>query len=87
MRLRSFIVRDMAEAMTLVRREMGPDAIIVTTRATEGGNLEVRAAVEAKPDGRAELDPDAASRGPLACLLYTSPSPRDQRGSRMPSSA
>ena len=22
-----------------------------------------------------------------ACLLYTSPSPRDQRGSRMPSSA
>ena len=27
--------------------------------------------------------------GPLAktCLLYTSPSPRDQRGSRMPSSA
>ena len=23
----------------------------------------------------------------LACLLYTSPSPRDQRGSRMPSSA
>ena len=26
------------------------------------------------------MDPDA-------CLLYTSPSPRDQRGSRMPSSA
>ena len=24
---------------------------------------------------------------PLCCLLYTSPSPRDQRGSRMPSSA
>ena len=24
---------------------------------------------------------------PHACLLYTSPSPRDQRGSRMPSSA
>ena len=23
----------------------------------------------------------------LTCLLYTSPSPRDQRGSRMPSSA
>ena len=26
-------------------------------------------------------------RLPYACLLYTSPSPRDQRGSRMPSSA
>ena len=25
--------------------------------------------------------------GPYSCLLYTSPSPRDQRGSRMPSSA
>ena len=24
---------------------------------------------------------------PNACLLYTSPSPQDQRGSRMPSSA
>ena len=26
-------------------------------------------------------------RNPDICLLYTSPSPRDQRGSRMPSSA
>jgi len=25
--------------------------------------------------------------GAFSCLLYTSPSPRDQRGSRMPSSA
>ena len=25
--------------------------------------------------------------GPLGCLLYTSPSPRDKRQSRMPSSA
>ena len=25
--------------------------------------------------------------GMITCLLYTSPSPRDQRGSRMPSSA
>ena len=29
----------------------------------------------------------AASGIVSACLLYTSPSPRDQRGSRMPSSA
>ena len=29
----------------------------------------------------------AANGGPNTCLLYTSPSPRDQRGSRMPSSA
>ena len=30
---------------------------------------------------------DAAKEMSNACLLYTSPSPRDQRGSRMPSSA
>ncbi len=60
MRLRSFIVSDMAEAMTLVRREMGPDALILSARPTEGGNLEVRAASEAG-DARApepELAPD-----------------------------
>ena len=31
--------------------------------------------------------PAKAEKLPPACLLYTSPSPRDQRGSRMPSSA
>ena len=33
--------------------------------------------------------PDIPASGALyaTCLLYTSPSPRDQRGSRMPSSA
>ena len=29
----------------------------------------------------------APETSPNGCLLYTSPSPRDQRGSRMPSSA
>ena len=36
------------------------------------------------------VDPADASTvfaGKYICLLYTSPSPRDQRGSRMPSSA
>ena len=30
---------------------------------------------------------NATAAKPFFCLLYTSPSPRDQRGSRMPSSA
>ena len=30
---------------------------------------------------------NAVERTGKTCLLYTSPSPRDQRGSRMPSSA
>ena len=36
-----------------------------------------------KPDGL----PYVFVMEDLSCLLYTSPSPRDQRGSRMPSSA
>ena len=37
---------------------------------------------------KVSLNPDLKIRGILlTCLLYTSPSPRDQRGSRMPSSA
>ena len=33
------------------------------------------------------LDENITLMPPGGCLLYTSPSPRDQRGSRMPSSA
>ena len=33
------------------------------------------------------LDVDGLRGDIVTCLLYTSPSPRDQRGSRMPSSA
>ena len=33
------------------------------------------------------LQPNAGSQGEYACLLYTSPSPRDATLSRMPSSA
>ena len=36
--------------------------------------------------GVSSMQLDQAQRG-FSCLLYTSPSPRDQRGSRMPSSA
>ena len=41
--------------------------------------------------GDSETHPAVSPDDPFAdyetCLLYTSPSPRDQRGSRMPSSA
>ena len=33
------------------------------------------------------LDGKKSTAESIVCLLYTSPSPRDQRGSRMPSSA
>ena len=40
---------------------------------------------DAEADGR--LKPGGTIVEGTSCLLYTSPSPRDQRGSRMPSSA
>ena len=38
-------------------------------------------------DGLVCFDTSNEHGGHKCCLLYTSPSPRDQRGSRMPSSA
>ena len=40
-----------------------------------------------KTEASLDVDNDDAFTHKLSCLLYTSPSPRDQRGSRMPSSA
>ena len=59
-----------------------PDAFALTT--TAGG------AEDAENDEGAVVEPPfdpMAPAVPQNCLLYTSPSPRDQRGSRMPSSA
>ena len=55
-----------------------------------GGSLMVLFADRFLPDrGRDDDDliADLSSSGYLTCLLYTSPSPRDKRQSRMPSSA
>ena len=38
-------------------------------------------------DGDSGADPEGLDRDSGACLLYTSPSPRDRQKSRMPSSA
>ena len=42
---------------------------------------------EKKLNEASKLKRTVMGRQLLGCLLYTSPSPRDQRGSRMPSSA
>ena len=39
------------------------------------------------PDARLDIHARGVWERQRSCLLYTSPSPRDQRGSRMPSSA
>ena len=68
----------------------------------DNGELIFAGTFSAKDDYYGTYDPEVYIFGPgadiiadgeekldlsLTCLLYTSPSPRDQRGSRMPSSA
>ena len=48
---------------------------------------EARSGVVAAPDHAKYGFRSQVWAPPRICLLYTSPSPRDQRGSRMPSSA
>ncbi len=46
MRLRTFSGQTLASVMAEVRRELGPDAVIITTTDAPGGGVEVRAAAE-----------------------------------------
>jgi flagellar biosynthesis protein FlhF len=46
MRLRRFSARDTATAMRQVREALGPEALILATRAGEGGGVEITAAVD-----------------------------------------
>lgn len=46
MRLRTFTAKSLTDAMAAVRREMGPDAVIIATGDAPGGGVEVRAAAE-----------------------------------------
>ena len=65
--------REMARILSAAFEEAG----YATTIAQDGN--EGLAVAETKSPDLIVLD--------IICLLYTSPSPRDQRGSRMPSSA
>ena len=62
--------------------------LIVETEA-EIAEAQARSATAATPAALSSPAPSQVSpaASPAPCLLYTSPSPRDQRGSRMPSSA
>ena len=78
-----FIGIDSRAAFAQVRKALGRDAVILSSRKVENG-IEVTAGAG---DPLPEEDVALLERPAKTCLLYTSPSPRDQRGSRMPSSA
>ena len=73
--------------------DVDPAAVVFREVAAEDSVVDLRDAVVEEVDcaaavGGCVVRERAAVDGQLgACLLYTSPSPRDQRGSRMPSSA
>ena len=64
----------------LVENALDAGASQIDIRYEDGG----RTVITVTDDGKG-MNP--ANLSLAVCLLYTSPSPRDQRGSRMPSSA
>ena len=66
--------------------ESGPDLSNAKMAINPFCEIAIEEAVRIKEAGKAE-EVIAVSVGDSACLLYTSPSPRDISGSRMPSSA
>jgi len=64
MRLKTYTAKDMTEAMSMVRREMGPDAVIVATTKTRRGNVEVRAAIDGPMSGATIAPEDIAPPRP-----------------------
>jgi len=59
MQLRTFLAKDMKEALAEVRQTMGPEAVIVASQAAKGGGVMVRAALE-----EAEAAPAPATPAP-----------------------
>ena len=87
---------EMKEGLSRIRTEIEMDALgssdLVIEAATENRDVKeaiFRSVCQVVPD-HAILATNTSSISITrlaSCLLYTSPSPRDQRGSRMPSSA
>ena len=67
------------------------EKIIDPTPASDGAGVKLKRSIGVEPnyyDPFLMLDEfGSENKDDYICLLYTSPSPRDQRGSRMPSSA
>ena len=85
---RSSAASDVYKRQTLDRREALKDADFVTTQFRVG-LLNARVKDERIPFSYGMLGQETNGAGGMfkACLLYTSPSPRDRTRSRMPSSA
>jgi flagellar biosynthesis protein FlhF len=79
MQLRTFLAKDMKEALAEVRAEMGPEAVIVASQSAKGGGVMVRAALDpadvapqpvAAPQPSAPQDVDAAFHDAMIRRLH-----------------
>ena len=58
MQLRTFLAKDMREALASVRADMGPDAVIIASEKSKNGGVMVRAALDsAEPEAQAAPEP------------------------------
>src|SRR5690242_1520047 len=64
MQLRTFLAKDMKEALATVRADMGPDAIIIASEKSRTGGIMVRAALDTP-------EPEAAPVAPAAPAAVT----------------
>ena len=63
------------------------DALNQGVQDIKGNFVEAGQAIVSAKDALVEFGEEAIREAEIACLLYTSPSPRDRQKSRMPSSA
>ncbi|MGD0865891.1 MAG: hypothetical protein ABSA49_10075 [Rhizomicrobium sp.] len=72
MQLRTFLAKDMREALANVRNEMGPEAVIVASERAKGGGIMVRAALDSE---ESEAGVETVARELAAALNPPSVSP------------
>ena len=77
-----------AHALAMARKDEAHAAECAALRDDVAAARAAAAAAPAREEATSEATSEETTEAlKQSCLLYTSPSPRDQRGSRMPSSA
>lgn len=74
MRIKRFIAPDMRSALRMVREEQGPDAVILSNRAVDGGSIEVVAATD-YDEALVQQALRAAGFAPMQPLVIAAASP------------
>ena len=87
LRIKSSINKNWQEKAQSISRYAGPKELEFALISIESNTGKIRTMITSKNPSINEYNRVISSVRPLGCLLYTSPSPRDMRRSRMPSSA